>query len=262
MRNVTIWQNLLCLTLRFFLMRTIIAFFFAGWIAGPASAQFDYGVSVGAVLVQMRAFVDDDQHVSTWVSDVGRTAFSASAFYRERYSDFVDLGFDLTFARQSFRAGYSYAGLAGGHSRTAHVAIDQLYIGIKPEVRMDAKRMAVVRFGLLAGITVGGSARGTSTSWSNGGPYTRNDDADLINDFGGDLRFAFGFGFRVPVGDHWVITIDPEATIGLTSMLYADGTIRGSDVGLRVGLSRRSKGKALTSLFKVPPRDPGAGLEW
>lgn len=262
MRNVTIWQHLLCLTLRFFLMRTIIAFFFAGWIAGPASAQFDYGVSVGAVLVQMRAFVDDDQHVSTWVSDVGRTAFSASAFYRERYSDFVDLGFDLTLAHQSFRAGYGYAGLGGGHSRTAYVAIDQLYIGIKPEVRMDAKRSAVVRFGLLAGITVGGSARGTSTSWSNGGPYTRNEDADLFNDFGSDLRFAFGFGFRIPLGGLWAITIDPEASVGLSSILYDAGTNRGSDVGLRVGLSRRCKAKALTSLFKVPPRDPAATPEW
>lgn len=243
-------------------MRTLIAFFFAGLMSAPACAQFDYGLSVGGVLVQMRAFESEDPHVSTWVNGVGRTAISASAFYRERYSDFVDLGFDLTLTHQSFNAGYSYGGLGSGSNRSAHVEIDQLYIGVKPEVRMDAMRSAVVRFGLLTGIRVGGSARGSSSTWSVAGPGSRNDDADLINDFGGDFRFAFGFGFRVQVGERWAIIIDPEATIGLTSVLHADGTIHGSDIGVRVGLSRRSNGKALTSLFKVLPRDPAAGPEW
>lgn len=253
---------LICLTLPFFLMRTIIALIISGLVAAPACAQFDYGLSAGGVLVQMRAFESNDPHVSTWVNDVGRTAFSASAIYRECYSDFVDLGFDLTLTHQSFNAGYSDGGLGSGSNRSAHVEIDQLYIGVKPEVRMDAKRSAVVRFGLLAGMKVGGSARGSSSSWSVAGPGSRNEDADLIRDFGSDLRFAFGFGFRIPAGGQWAVTVDPEATIGLTSMLHADGTIRGSDIGLRVGLSRRSKGRALTSLFKVPPRDPGAAVEW
>lgn len=243
-------------------MRTVIALLISGWIVAPASAQFDYGVSAGGALNRMHAFVGDDPHISAWVSDVGFTALSASVFYRERYSDFVDLGLDATLIHQSFTAGYTYSALGGGSSRTAHVELDQLYIGIKPEVRMDAKRSAVVRFGLSAGIRVGGSARGSMSTWSANGSYARNEDADLRRDFGNDLRFAFGFGFRIPAGAQWAVTIDPEATIGLTSMLHADGTIRGSDFGLRVGLSRRCKGRALTSLFKVPPRDPGAGPEW
>lgn len=244
------------------LMRTVLALTLSGWGFAPASAQFDYGVSAGGAFNRMRAFVGDDLHVSAWVRDAGFTALSASVFYRERYSDFVDLGLDATIVHQSFTAGYSYSALGGGSSRTAHVELDQLYIGIKPEVRMDAKRSAVVRFGLSAGIRVGGSARGSMSTWSSNGSFMRNEDADLRRDFGNDLRFAFGFGFRVPVGERWAITIDPEATIGLTSMLHADGTIRGSDIGLRVGLSRRCKGRALTSLFKVPPRDPGAAVEW
>ena len=243
-------------------MRTIVAFFISGLVVTPAWAQFDYGVSAGGVLLQIRAFESDGPHISTSVSDVERMAFSASAFYRERYSDFVDLGLEATLAHQSFRAGYGSSGLGGGSSRSARVEIDQLYLGIKPEVRMDAKRMAVVRFGFMAGLRVGGSARGASSTWSIASPGTRNDDADLTSDFGGDFRFAFGFGFRVPVGESWAVTIDPEATIGFTSILHAEGTIRGSDIGLRVGLSRRSKGKALTSMFKVPPHDPAAGPEW
>ncbi len=243
-------------------MKRVLAFLAPFAAVVPAMAQFDFGVSAGGVLVAIRAFESDDPHVSTWVSDVGHTAFSASAFYRERYSDFVDLGFDLTLAHQSFRAGYSNSGLSGGSSRYARVEIDQLYLGIKPEVRMDAKRMAVVRFGFMAGFRVGGSARGGASTWSMASPGTRNDDADLTSDFGGEFRFAFGFGFRVPVGDHWAVTIDPEATIGLTSILHTDGNIRGSDIGLRIGLSRRSQRKALTSLFKAPPRDPAAGAQW
>lgn len=244
-------------------MRPVIAIIVSGWTFAPASAQFDYGVSAGGALNRMRAFVDDDMHVSTWVSNVGFTALCASAFYRERYSDFVDLGLDATIIHQSFTAGYTYSALGGGSSRRAHAELDQLYIGIKPEVRMDAKRSAVVRFGLSAGIRVGGSAQGSMSTWSANGSFTRNEDADLRRDFGNDLRFAFGFGFRIPAGAQWAVTIDPEATIGLTSMLRAAGsTIHGSDFGLRVGLSRRCKGRALTSLFKVPPRDPGAGVEW
>ena len=216
---------------------------------GTAAAQFDYGMAAGGVLSRMWAFESDDPHASGWVRDVGRSSISASAFYRERYSSFVDLGLDLTLVHHSFSAGQAYHGLGGGHSRSARAEIDLLYIGLKPEVRMDAKRLAVVRFGLAAGVPVGGSAKGTASTWTVTGQSTRQEGADLTRYFGGDLRFAFGFGFRVPAGEHWAITIDTEATLGLTSMMSGEVPVRGSDIGLRIGLSRRSTWKALTSLF-------------
>lgn len=243
-------------------MKLLIAFYMLALVSAPASAQYDFGVGVGGVLEELRAFQSDDPHRTTWVGDVGRTAFSASAFYRERYSEFVDLGFDLTFAHRCFDASYSEGGLGASVNRTVHAELDQLYIGVKPEVRMDAKRRGVVRFGLMVGFLVGGAAKGTASSWSMIGPSTRIEDADLIRDFGGDIRFAFGLGFRVPLSERWAIAIDPETTIAFSSMLKAGAGMRGSDIGLRIGLSRRSNREALTSLFKVPPQDRFKGSAW
>lgn len=232
-------------------------------IALPASVcgQFDYGISAGGVLTELHAKESNDPHVRASVEVVGRTAYSASVFYRERYSDFVDLGFDLILAHRSFSVSYSEGGMGGGVSKYAHAELDQLYIGVKPEIRMDAKRSAVVRFGFMAGFRVGGSATGTYSSYGGYG-YSQSGDADLNKDFGGDLRFAFGFGFRAPVGERWSITIDPEATIAFTSMLHQGAGIRGSDIGLRIGLSRRSNGKSLSSLFKADREKRNAESIW
>lgn len=249
-------------TLHLLTMRFCPILILFGLASTPAYAQFDYGLAFGGVRTQMRAIQRDAPHASAWVSDATHSVFSASMFYRERYSNYVDLGFDAVLTHQSFSAGYSYSGRGGGTSKSAHAELDLLYLGIKPEVRMDAKRLAVVRFGLMAGIRMGGSARGIAQTWSAMGHYTRLEDADLTGDFGGDLRFAFGFGFRVPAGERWAITIDPEATIGLTSMVYDHANIRGTDIGLRIGLSRRCGGKALTTLFKAKPVDAATGPAW
>ncbi len=230
--------------------------------SATASAQFDYGVSAGGVLTELHAKDMDNPHVTSEVWNVGRTAFSAAAFYRERYSDFVDLGFDLLLAHRSFNTDYSEGGLGGGVDKTARAELDLLYIGVKPEVRLDAKRYVVVRFGLMAGMLVGGSAKGTSRIWSVMGQGSLNNEADLTRDFSGDFRFAFGFGFRAPVGERWAITFDPEATIALTSMLTMGAGMRGSDIGLRIGLSRRSNGKSLSALFKADREERNAAPIW
>lgn len=163
---------------------------------------------------------------------------------------------------RSFNATYSDGGLGGGANRAVRAELDLLYFGVKPEVRMDVKRSAVVRFGVMMGFLVGGSAKGTFSTWSIAGQGTRNNDADLTRDFGGDFRFAFGFGFRATLGERWAITIDPEASIALTSILDEGAGMRGSDIGLCIGLSRRSKGRALTELFKVSPPDPSVDPSW
>lgn len=232
-------------------MRSYAFLFSAVALSVSACAQFDHGFSVGGVISELHAKANDDPHVNTSVGSVERTTFSASVFYRERYSDFVDLGFDLSFAHRSFDVSYGESGLGGGMSNTVRANLDQLYIGVKPEVRLDAKRAAVMRFGIMGGFLVGGSAKGTSSTWSAIGQGTLNNDADLTRDFGGDIRFAFGFGFRVPLGERWSITIDPEATVALSSMLKQSPGIRGSDIGLRIGLSRRSNARSLSALFKA-----------
>lgn len=228
----------------------------------PAMAQFDLGISTGAVHNSLWVPPIDDPHASAWVGNVTGFTWSSSIFYRERYSSFVDLGVDLTLAHRSFSAGFRGGGLGSGFTSNAHVDMDQLYIGVKPEVHTDAKGFCVVRFGLMAGISSWGHAPGSTSGWSVAGPGTYKPSADLIHKFGGDLRFAFGLGLRFAAGTQWAITIDPESTFGLSSMLFDEARIRGSDIGLRVGLCRRFKGKALTELFKVPPRDPKAGAEW
>lgn len=225
-----------------------------------AVAQFEYGVAVGGVLTELHARPNDDPHGSLWVDDVGRSAGSVSIFYRERYSDPVDLGVDVTWVRREFSTGYAYGGLGGGTNKAARAELDLVYIGIKPEVHLDPRRLAAVRFGLMGGFIAGGSARGSTSSWSIQNPGSVQQDADLLRDFGGDFRFAFGFGFRVPLGEHWAIAIDPEATFALSSVLHTDaGGVRGTDVGVRIGLARRSNRKAVSALFKLPPRIPETG---
>lgn len=157
----------------------------------PAMAQYDYGVSGGGVLTSLWPKYNDSPHEQVVLGDMGRTSFSAAVFYRERYSDFVDLGFDVSVAHRSFSVQYSTSGLGGGTTKTARVEMDHLYIGVKPEVRMDAKRSAVVRFGLMGGFRVGSVKNGSVRTWSAAGSYTYKNDVDLSRDFGGDLRLAF-----------------------------------------------------------------------
>lgn len=239
-------------------MRTIVPLFLSAVTAFPACAQFDYGGSMGGVCTKLWVVESDDSHEAAWVRDVGASGLCFSAFYRERYSDFVDLGLDLTLVHRDFSAGYSHNGLGGGNGQAFRAEVDQLYLGLKPEVRMDAKRTAVVRFGLMVGVVALGSAKGSSSTWSLGGQGSSEESADFINHLNGGLRFAIGFGFRFPVGRQWAITIDPETTFSITSMAYPLN-LRGSDAGLRIGLSRRCNGRALTSLFKLPPTKEAAG---
>lgn len=244
-------------------MHAISASIVAVLLAVPAAAQYDLGLAVGGMHTELHVKQSDEDNTYAWVSDVGRWSGSASVFYRERYSEHVDLGLDLTWAHRSFSAGYSHASPGSSEGFAAHAEIDQLYLGIKPEVRLDTGRLAVVRFGIMAGFLVGGRVTGTADATHVGGGGYHYTDTDLKNHFGGDLRFAFGFGFRVPLGGRWAMTIDPEASIAFSSMMRSpDAGLRGTDLGLRIGLSRRSAGRALSKLITPPPRDPAHWPEW
>lgn len=125
---------------------------------------------------------------------------------------------------------------------------------------MDAKRIAVVRFGLKAGVVALGSAKESSSTWSLSGQGSSTETAYFINHLRGGIRFASGLGFRVPFGAQWAIAIDPGATFSPTSMAYPLN-LRSSDIGLRIGLSHRSTWRTLSDLFKTPPHVRALGPE-
>ena len=194
---------------------------------------------------------DGNPHTTTDVRSVADLTWSATAFYRDQSTSRVNLGFDLSLVHRTFQVDYGNGGLGGGYMRSASVELDQLYVGLKPEVHLNSKRNAVFRFGLMAGFLVAGKANGSTEAWSMGNPNTLSGNEDFMDDFRGDYRAAFGFGFRAAMGTRWAITFDPEATIALSSMLKEGDGLRGWDFGLSIGLSRRSPGKGLSALFKA-----------
>ena len=231
-------------------LRFLAQVIFVVVLPAAAEAQFDYGISAGGMFTELHARPSTDPHVTSTIGYVDHAAFSASAYYRERYSEYVNLGVDLTLVHRSFGGTYANGGLGGGYTRYWHGELDQLYVGLKPEVRLDTKRFAVLRFGVMAGFRVGGHVRGNSSTWSIFGTPGSEPESDFTSLFGGDLRFVFGVGLRFPIGEHWAITLDPEANVAVTSMLKDSGGYRGSDIGLRIGFSRCSQGKSLSRLFK------------
>lgn len=86
--------------------------FHAAVTALPAYAQFNYGVGAGGVLTKLWVVESDDSHEAAWAGR-GYYRSSLSAFHRERYSDFVDLGLDITLVHRDFSAGYSHTASEG-----------------------------------------------------------------------------------------------------------------------------------------------------
>ncbi len=220
----------------------------------PAMAQFDYGLSAGGVLTNLWASDSDSPHDKADINNVTPVVLTATAFYREQSAPRVNFGVDLTYIHRAFDAALYAGGLGGGSTRVGHVEMDQLYFGLKPEVRMDAKGHAVVRFGAMAGFLVGGSTVGYVHTME-ALPGMQYGTLDFQKDFKSDMRLAFGFGLKVPLGGHWAFSIDPEATFAITSMLKdRESRSHGIDLGLRVGLVRQSKAKGFTSGFKLPKK--------
>lgn len=72
-------------------MHTYLSVVLAFALPVTVCGQFDYGISAGGVLTELHAKDSDYPRLTSSVGDVSRTAFSASVFYRERYSEFVTL---------------------------------------------------------------------------------------------------------------------------------------------------------------------------
>lgn len=200
----------------------------------PLAAQYDLG---GAIGLHSRKLYSRQVggHSSSTFSEMVRPDYNVGLLYREKHGRRTNLGLELTWMRQEFQCRYFNGGLAGGTSSSVHVVLHTLNFAVLPEVRLGAWSEAVVRFGVSCGFRVGGSKTGyRSEQW----PYRSQVevfDNDVPDDFGGELRAIFGFGFKVPTAVNGGITIDPYVAYGFSSMLKVDPGSRSTEVGLRMG---------------------------
>lgn len=223
-----------------------------GWLflvlvcGGPLAAQVDIGVGFGIQQRSIRARPSEG-HVYANFSDINSPDLGAALFYRERRGSHGNLGLELQWIRQEFHANYYAGGLAGGIDNDVRVVLHTLSLAILPEIRMAAGSDAVIRFGISGGFRVAGRMTGWRTV-SVPYHYERELYSDAVpKDFGGELRFIVGFGFRAPAGSRGGITIDPYGAYGFSSMLKADPGSRSAELGIRIGWSLRLKGEGLSA---------------
>lgn len=224
-------------------------------------AQFDVGGSFGSNLVDIRGRSSSGNEYARF-SDIARPGWTASLFYREKVASHTNLGLELLWHRQEFHCYYFSGGLAGGEVSNVHVVLHTLNVAILPEVRLGASSEALIRFGVLGGFRVAGSKTGTWSSsgiWGSQVKYFRD---STPKEFGGDLRVVMGFGFRVPMGAHSAVTIDPYGAYGFSSMLKESPGSRTTEVGIRLGWSRRIAGGTLSQWVNKRTPTPPPGPNW
>lgn len=229
--------------------------------SGSLVAQYDLG---GAVGIHSRTphGRKHQGHSSATFSEVVRPDWNMGLLYREKHGGHTNLGLELTWMRQEFQCRYYNGGLAGGTSSSAHVVLHTLNFAVLPEVRLGARSDAVVRFGVSCGFRVAGRKTGVRT---NSLPYQWEQVhfTDAVPDeFGGELRAIFGFGFRVPTGAHSGITIDPYMAYGFSSMLKVEPGSRSTEIGLRMGWAFRTMKQGLTRWIDQHAPTPPPGPNW
>lgn len=176
-----------------------------------------------------------------------------AVYYREQGPRTVRFATGLQVVRREFFAKYDGGGLGAGYGKEVDVRLDVLYWNLQPEIRMNERGSLVFRLGPQFGWLLNGTMEGNSSSWSQGSPGSTpptSDTSELqrryASDFKGDIRFLFGLGFRLPLGEATALTIDPYWSTAVTSMLdpeVASIAMRGYDAGVLVGLSWRHPGQ-------------------
>lgn len=213
-------------------------------LANPAFAQFDLGFSAAAYDFNIEARKSEG-HAQAYFSEISTPAYGFSITYSERRSEHADITFALEFTRKSFHASYSNGGLGGGTSTAEHVDLDLLHFTIAPEVYLDPRKLAAVRFGVQVGWKLRGYA--TGRTWQYGypplsGPYDY--EGAGATHFGGDLRGLFALHFQFGSGNGF-ITVEPYLSAPIGSLLKSEPGSRGNDFGLRLGWAWRMKGRTL-----------------
>jgi hypothetical protein len=241
-------------------MLRLLILWLAVAVVQQLGAQFDVGATLGVQRSDIRGRASEG-HTSASFYNVERPQANFGLFYRERHGSHTNLGLELTWMRSEFDASLYEGSLAGGMGTNVHVVLHTLNLAVLPEVRLSGRYSAVLRFGLAAGMRVGGTMRGTRTtsvpySWSTD-TFT-NAEPDM---FGGELRALFGFGFYVPVGALSGITIDPYVARGSLLLKRDPGSIS-NEVGLRLGWALRMKGKGFTRWLDERVPTPPDGPNW
>ena len=215
------------------------ALFLSFAFAPPSAAQFDVGGSVGAYRQWLRAAARKDTHYYAKFEDYGSPGLSAAIFYRDASRSHVNLSLELLYVRRSFRVHQGYSGLAGSNSESLQADLDLLYLNVLPEVRMDDKGLAVVRFGPMVGCRLGGRASGTTYEQYAGNIQTTSFQNARPTMLKGDLRFLFGIGLRKIGSKSFGVSFDTYYNAALGSLLKGEPGSRGNDLGITIGFFRR-----------------------
>ena len=201
------------------------------------NAQFEMGASLGGYVYQLSGSSEGYHGHPTFTSSQA-FPFTAAVYYRERTGRVANFFADISYQRRVFSTHIPTGGLGGGMDKYEDVRLDHIYLTFGPELGSD---LFSFRFGLQFGCLAHSSMEGTSNSWSMGsGSSSETVPTSQATDFTGDVRFLFAFRSGVGLGSNFGMTIDPFASISISSMLKGtDPKISSTDFGLRVGLYRR-----------------------
>jgi hypothetical protein len=242
--------------MRGLLLTTALAF------GSVAHGQYDVGLSIGVSRHTLVAKKSQGRGGASFYN-IDQSAMTAAIFYRERVSAHVDLGVEAQVSHKRFSVYASDGSLAGSYGIQADADLWFAHLNITPEVRMNARASAVIRFGPQIGFKLGGSMTGRRWSqfpYSSSEEHFENAKPDV---FTGDIRFLFGLGFRTSTGTSYGMTIDPYVSAAITSLLKQSPGCRGTELGVRIGIAIRCKGEPFTRwLDKRLPTPPSDGGNW
>jgi len=232
-------------------MRCVPLIVLMAWGA-PACSQFQLGASLGVFDSRIEGR-SSEGHASADLYEYGGPFPTVAIHYRERRGSHANMGFELAWVRREFHAEYSNGGLGTQSGKDMDVRLDLLYFSIVPEVRLGARSTAVVRFGLQGGFLLDSRMRGRR--WSVGGlpaqsVYDEWYEGSADEDFGGDIRAVFGFGFQLPLNERSGLVFDPYFSGSLNSLLKQEPGSKGVDLGMRIGLARAFSSNCLTVLLE------------
>ena len=230
-------------------------------VISEASAQYELGAALGVYRNSLQPRKSDG-HASAQFWHVSNPGLIASVFYRERGNKHTNLGFELQYTRKSFHARYSDGGLAGSYGTDAHVDLDLLHVNITLETKLNERGNAVIRFGPQLGFKLGGWM--TGESWVSV-PYNYSRSAfqhQAIPDFGGDLRFLLGMGFRSGAKSGSGVSFDPFLSAAIGSILKEAPGAKGMEYGMRLGFFLLREKTTLTQWVDRKPPTPPSGPNW
>lgn len=219
-------------------------------LVGRVSAQYDIGLALGGSAPGYWQG-KGGRHEFAKVTDIDVPGPVIAVFYRERIASHVDLGVECQYARRSFSIQYGGGSPAGSYRTSVDAALDLIHLSVTPEVRMDPAGNAVVRFGAMAGVLMGGQIHGERTSGGAVGFSKEELHGQQPADFIGDLRVLVGLGFRTSKRT-WAVSLDPFVTYGITSLLRNDPGLKTMEAGLKVGVCRRVERKTLSQWLLAP----------